>query len=166
MAEYLGVEVRIAANDPISREFLEHAGAHRFVTQRCRDCGLLQYPPGTACEHCMSSNYEWAELSGAGTIYSYQIVEHPIHPAYRERVPYPVVLVELDEQRGEPVPEYALRVMATLVDAQGIPVPEAEVAIGKRVAVAFTDLGDGLGLPVFRLSDEPPEFTPWQFTSA
>lgn len=163
MAEYLGVEVRIAPNDPISREFLEHGGARRFVTQRCRDCGLLQYPPQTACEHCMSSNYEWAELSGRGTIYSYQVVEHPIHPAYRGRVPYPVVLVELDEQRGQPVPEYALRVMATLVDADGNPEREAEVAIGKRVVVDFTDLGDGLGLPVFRLSDEPPEFAPWQF---
>ena len=68
MAEYLGVDVRIAPNDPISREFLEHGGAHRFVTQRCRDCGLLQYPPGTACEHCVSSNYEWAELSGRGNL--------------------------------------------------------------------------------------------------
>lgn len=166
MAEYLGVEVRIAPNDPISREFLEHAGAHRFVTQRCRDCGLLQYPPGTACEHCMSSHFEWAELSGRGTIYSYQLVEHPIHPAYRERVPYPVVLVELDEQRGLPVPEYALRVMSTLVDGEGKPERSAAVAIGKRVIVDFTDLGDGLGLPVFRLSDEPPEFEPWSFPLA
>ena len=37
-----------------------------------------------------------------GTIYSYEIVTQAIQPAFADWVPYPVVLVELDEQRSVP----------------------------------------------------------------
>jgi uncharacterized protein len=36
------------------------------------------------------------------------------------------------------------------------------VAIGKRVEVFFVNLDDDIAVPQFRLSDEPPEVTPWR----
>jgi hypothetical protein len=48
-----------------------------------------------------------------------------------------------------------------LVDAADRPESMEQVAIGLRVEVGFTDLGDGLALPRFHLSSEPPEHTPW-----
>ena len=161
--EYLGVAVRIASNDPDHLEVLRAGGEGRFAVQRCTDCGKLRYPTGPACPYCMSLGTEWAEVSGRGVIYSYEVVEHPIHPAFRERAPYPVVLVELDEQRGYPTEHDGLRVIAGLVDAGGSPEREENVAIGKRVTVDFADLGGGLALPRFRLTDEPPEGEPWRF---
>ncbi len=163
MAEYLGVTVSIPSNDPDHLEFLRAAGGGRFVLQRCSDCELLRYPPGPACPFCQSLDSEWREVSGKGTIYSYEIVEHPIHPAYRERAPYPVALVELDEQRGVPTEHDGLRVITSLVDGEGGPEPQENVAIGLRVEVEFADLGDGLALPRFRLSAEAPEHEPWSF---
>ena len=43
--------------------------------------------------------------------------------------------------------------------------PEAEdnVAIGKRVEVAFLDTEDGLSLPQFKLSDEAPKGQVWRY---
>lgn len=161
--QYLGVAVRIASNDPDHLEVLRAAGEGRFVLQRCTDCGKLRYPTGPACPYCMALTSEWMEVSGKGVIYSYEVVEHPIHPAYRGRTPYPVVLVELDEQRGFPTEHDGLRVIAGLVDAEGNPEREENAAIGKRVAVEFADLGGGLALPRFRLADEPPESEPWRF---
>lgn len=161
--QYLGVAVNIESNDPDHLEFLRQAGEGRLAVQRCNDCGYLRYPSGPACPYCMSLESEWAPLSGKGVIYSYEIVEHPIHPAYRGRTPYPIVLVELDEQRGYPTEHDGLRVIAGLVDAEGNPEREDHVAIGKRVAVEFADLGNGLALPRFRLSDEPPEHEPWSY---
>jgi uncharacterized OB-fold protein len=163
MAEYLGVRVDIAENDPEHRAFLEGAGRGELVLQRCADCGKLRYPPGNACPFCMSLRSEWAPVSGRGAIYSYEIVTHPIHPAFRPLVPYPLVLVELDEQRGVPGEHDGLRVLSLLVDANGLPEAEERVAIGLRVAVDFCALGDGLALPRFRLADEPPEHAPWRY---
>ena len=83
--------------------------------------------------------------------------------AFRDWTPYALVLVELDEQRGQPSPDRSLRVAANCIDADGNPEKEENVAIGKRVEVTMIDMGDGMALPQFRLSDEPPEHEPWQF---
>jgi uncharacterized OB-fold protein len=88
----------------------------------------------------MSLEWEWKPVSGRGHIYSYEVVHHAIQPGFKEWTPYAVVLVELDEQRGAPTPDEALRVIANLVTPEFRPEPEANVAIGKRVRVAFQDL--------------------------
>ena len=163
MAEYLGVTVNIPSNDREHLGYLQAAGRGQFVVQRCDDCDRLRYPPGPACPFCQSLDSQWAELSGRGTIYSYEIVTHPIHPAYRERAPYPIVLIELEEQRGVPGEHDALRIVSSLVDAEGRPEAEERVAIGMPVEVEFADLGDGLALPRFRVSERPPEEKLWRF---
>ncbi len=109
-------------------------------------------------------------MSGRGAIYSYQIVTQAVHPAFTDWVPYPIVLVELDEQRGLPWRDgreseaVSVRLMANLCrrDDATAPEDEEQVAIGKRVEVCFVDLGDDLALPQFRLTDEPAEVVPWR----
>ncbi|MBI3629391.1 MAG: OB-fold domain-containing protein, partial [Candidatus Rokubacteria bacterium] len=76
--------------------------------------------------------------------------------------PYPVVLVELDEQRGRPTPDEGLRIVANLVTPDFAAEAEANVAIGKRVRVIFHDLSDAVALPHFTLSDEPPPGRVWR----
>jgi uncharacterized OB-fold protein len=161
VAEFLGARVAVAPNDAEHLGYLQAAGEGRLVLQRCSECSKLRYPIGIACPFCTSLAWDWSEVSGRGTVYSYEVVMHPIHPSFREQVPYPVVLVELDEQRGEPTEHDGLRVLSMLVDVEDKPESIEKVAIGLRVEVGFTDLGDGLALPRFRLSDEAPEHTPW-----
>ena len=67
-----------------------------------------------------------------------------------------MVLIELDEARGEYGEGRALRIIGNLLDADGKPEQLQNVAIGKRVEVTMVDLGDGWALPQWRLSDEPP----------
>lgn len=165
MAEFLGATVAIAPNDPEHLQFLQAAGQGRFVLQRCTECGKLRYPIGNACPFCTALGWEWAEVSGKGTIYSYELVVHAIHPSFRGQAPYPIVLVELDEQRGVPTAHDGLRVLSMLVDAKGQPESQEKVAIGLRVETCFTDLGDGLALPRFRLADEPPAHAPWSLSA-
>jgi uncharacterized OB-fold protein len=143
--------------------YFEAARQHKLVMKKCAACGLLRYPPGAGCPWCMSLDWTWQEVSGKGTIYSYEIIVHSIQPGFREIVPYPVVVVELDEQRGVPTEHEGIRMLANLVDAQFQPEAEANVAIGKRVEVVFQDLSDEFTLPQFRLSNEPPPGRVWQF---
>jgi hypothetical protein len=164
MPEYRGLFLDVQANESEFREyFAELRRRHQLVLRRCRQCDLLRYPPGPSCPWCMSLEWDWQAVSGKGTIYSYEIVVQAIQPAFKDWAPYPIVLVELDEQRGVPTSDEALRIVTNLVDADFGPEKEENVAIGKRVEVCFIDLDDDFALPQFRLSGEPPEGPTWQF---
>lgn len=163
MATYKGMEVVFPADDPELAGFFDGCRRHELRVQQCGGCGLLRWPPGYTCPWCQSTEFSWQTVSGKGTIYSYEIVEQAIQGAFRDWVPYPVVLVELDEQRGRPTEHEALRVMANLVDVDFHPEREENTAIGKRVQAVYHDLGDDFSLLQWRLSDEAPEGEVWQF---
>src|SRR5215831_723227 len=161
--QYRGMALIVPDNDSEWKEFYEHARAHRLVVRKCKACGLMRYPPTHACPWCMELGWTWQEVSGRGTIYSYEIVAHAIQPGFREMTPYTVVLVELDEQRGQPTPDEALRIIGDLVKPDAITFEDAkEVAIGRRVRVVFQDLGESMALPQFTLIDEPPQGHVWR----
>jgi len=160
----------VQPTDSEHRGYYEAARQGRLVVQRCTACGLLRGIIGAACPFCTSGAWEWHQVSGKGVIYSYEIVTQAIQPAFADWVPYPVVLVELDEQRhqtwrwGIEDEAVSLRLLTNLVTRDDPTRPEAEeeVAIGRRVEVCFVDLNDEMALPQFRLSDEPPEHPPWR----
>ena len=56
--------------------------------------------------------------------------------AFRDWTPYPVILVELDEQRGQPTADRSLRIASNCIDADGNPEQEKNIGIGKRVETA------------------------------
>src|SRR5262249_4068118 len=147
--QYRGMALIVPDNDSEWKEFYEHARAHRLVVRKCKACGLMRYPPTHACPWCMELGWTWHEVSGRGAIYPYEIVAHAIQPGFKEMTPYAVVLVELDEQRGQPTPDEALRVIANLVKPDFTPEAEANVQIGRRVRVVFQDLADHMALPQF-----------------
>ena len=160
--QYRGMALVVPDNDSEWKEFYAHARQHRLVMRKCRACGFMRYPPTHACPWCMELEWTWQEVSGRGSIYSYEIVVHAIQPGFKDVSPYAVVLVELDEQRGAPTPDEALRLVANLVKPDGGMEDEKNVAIGKRVRVVFDDLADHLALPQFTLTDEPTEGRVWK----
>ena len=160
---YRGMNLVIPENDSEWREYFTLARSHRLMLRKCGACSLLRYPPSHGCPWCASLEWTWQEVSGRGHIYSYEIVAHAIQPGFKEAAPYAVVLVELDEQRGRPTPDEALRVIGNLVTPDLRFEREDEVAIGKRVRVVFDDLADDFALPQFTLTDEPPEGRVWRF---
>ena len=87
---------------------------------------------------------------------------HAIQPGFKDWTPYPVVLVELDEQRGTPTEHEAIRIIANLVTPEFRPEKDDDVAIGKRVRVIFQDLTEDFALPQFTLTDQPPVGRVWR----
>jgi uncharacterized OB-fold protein len=160
--QYRGMALIVPDNDSEWQEFYAQARAHKLVARKCKACGLMRYPPMHACPWCMDLGWTWQELSGKGTIYSYEIVHHAIQPGFKDATPYAVVLVELDEQRGAPTPDEGLRLIANLVKPDLSFEDTAKVAIGKRVRVVFQDLADHMALPQFTLSGEPDQGRVWR----
>jgi uncharacterized OB-fold protein len=106
--------------------------------QRCTECGRWRWTPTPWCDACQSSQYVWERLSGRGTVHTWTVVTHPVHPAAVPRVPYVVVEVRLVEQED-------LYLISNLVDVA----PE-DISMDMPVEVTFVDHPHGGKLPQFR----------------
>lgn len=110
---------------------------HRLSLPRCSDCQHYRYPPTFYCDKCRSSNCEWVDVSGRGTVFTWIVVRHPIpREVFGDMVPYVVALVELEEG-----PRIASNIIGCDVDA---------IAAGMAVEVVFEDVTPEVTLPKFR----------------
>jgi uncharacterized OB-fold protein len=74
------------------------AGRRRELCfQRCAACKTWRHPPGPMCPACLSLESEWAPASGRATLLSWVVVHPPVLPAWKERTPFVVVLVQCEE---------------------------------------------------------------------
>ena len=158
---YRGINLSIPDNDSEYKGYFEAAAEDRLVVKKCSDCGLLRGEPGPGCPWCTSLNWEWQQVSGKGIIYSYQVVAHTVIPSFRDLTPFTIVLVELDEQRGQPDEHDGLRITGNLMDANFDMEKEENVGIGKRVEACFLPVEDGFKLLQWRLIDEPAQGFTW-----
>ena len=123
--------------DRVAEEFWERCTRHELAFQRCTQCGTFRNPPVPVCYHCHSTEWEWSPVSGDGTVFSFTIVAHPVHPDLASYVPFNVCLVEFADAPG-------VRLVSNVVDAQ----PE-ELAVGLPVRVHWEDHANGTTLPRF-----------------
>jgi hypothetical protein len=164
--EYLGMRLQVADVDAENHAFFGWCGRHELRLQRWTKTGLLSYPPSTACPWDGTPEHSWERVDARGTVVSYCEVHHPILPAFRGHLPYHVLLVELDEQRGAPTEHEALRMVGNLVTAQGeLAPPELvrRVGIGSRVRVVFVDVGPGFALPQWTLDESREQPEVWRY---
>lgn len=160
--EFKGMTLALPVDDTEMRPYLEAAGRGALALRSCDGCGLLRFPPGPGCPWCSCEDSHWEEVTGRGSIYSYEIVTHAVQPGFAQEVPYPVVLVELDVQRGIPSSDEGIRIIGNLVGADFRPETEDRVAINARVEAVFQPIGEGLALPQWRLSDDEPQQELWR----
>jgi len=122
--------------DDASEPFWEACARHEFLLQYCGACGAVRFPPRPMCPACNSFDSEWRPASGRGRIWSWVIAHPPVLPAFADRTPYNVIVVELDE---------GVRMIGNLLD-----VPNDQIAEGMEVEIAWEDVEDGVSLPAWR----------------
>ena len=110
--EYLGMLLTIEDVDKENLAYFNYCDAGDFRLQRGKQSGLLRYPPTTACPWTRDRAYDWVSVEGKGEVHSYNEVHHAIQPAFRPYVPYMLLLVDLDTQKGQPTEHEALRARA------------------------------------------------------
>jgi uncharacterized OB-fold protein len=116
----------------VSAPFWTATEQHRLTMQRCASCDQLVWYPRFVCPHCGGFSLAWEELSGQGVVYAVSVHHRPAHPAFADRVPYSVVLVDLDE---------GVRIMSSVFGSPP--------TVGDAVSVAWLPLADGRNLPTF-----------------
>jgi uncharacterized protein len=166
-ATYLGMALDINDLDVENLAYFKHCAAHVFHLQKCAACGLLRYPPATACPWCASPKSQWLAVEGRGAVHSYTEVHHAIQPAFKNHTPYLILLVDLDTQKGKPSENEALRVVGNLVTQDGKLAPSdmvRRVGIGTRVRMVFADVAEGISLPHWTIDEAGQQpARPWRY---
>lgn len=115
--------------------FWESINNHQAKIQECSDCGIMRFIPLEICPKCHSGVYQWAAISGRGSVYTYTIIHRAPTPAYQADAPYVIAHVTLEE---------GPRMIANMVGIN----PD-DVKIGMPVHITYFHVGDGKSLFAF-----------------
>jgi uncharacterized OB-fold protein len=123
--------------NPVSAPYWDAARRHQLVLQRCGRCDRHVFYPRRTCPYCGGADLEWVPGSGRAVVHTYTVARRPTHPAFADRGPYVIAIVELAE---------GPRLTTNIVGCD----PD-DVRIGMAVSVDFEDVdGTDTSLPVFR----------------
>jgi uncharacterized OB-fold protein len=128
-------------NDPYADEhtqpFWDAALEGRLTASKCTTCGTYIMPPQPRCFVDQNDTFEFVELPGTGTVYTFTIVRHPLAPHLVDVVPYVSAVIELDGTQGA-----GARMLLNIIDVD----PES-VKVGDKVNVIFDKISDTLAIP-------------------
>jgi hypothetical protein len=127
------------APDAHTQPFWDAAREHRLELPRCRDCGVFVVPPTGYCPHCRKEDFEWVQLSGRATLYTYTVVWHPVMPSLSGSVPYVLAVVKLPDAGNV---KFVTNIVDCAVD---------DLRIGQELEVVWSEHSGGYVLPRFRL---------------
>ena len=128
----------LPVKQPESDFYWEKAHEHELWLRRCNGCERAYFYPRDFCPDCGSRDVSWMQASGRGTLHTFAIVHRAPVPAFADRVPFVVAMVDLEEGG---------RIPTNLVEVEPDP---AHVKVGMAVEVAFLDVTEEVTLPVFR----------------
>ncbi|MGB3503384.1 MAG: Zn-ribbon domain-containing OB-fold protein [Mesorhizobium sp.] len=123
--EYIHPEI-----SPETKPFWEAANEDRLLVATCTDCGRGHHFPRAVCPHCHSTNLEWKEADGRGTIYSVSVIS-PGKDAPR----YALAYVEIADR---------VKAMTNIVDCD-----MDELHIGQKVKAVFKPSRSGQKILLF-----------------
>ena len=130
-----------AQGDGLDAPYWEGAREGILRIQQCDGCGQHLWGPEWICHACHSFDLNWIDVEPRGTVYSWERVWHPVHPALADACPYMVVLVELP-QAGN------VRMVGNLLGE-----PRDSIGIGDEVEAVFEHHND---------EDPPYTLVQWQ----
>lgn len=110
------------------QRFWDALAYDRLELPRCNSCGQVVWYPRPFCTECASTDLEWFEASGRGTVYSFAVTRKA-PGSWGAHAPYVIAYVELEE---------GPRVMTNIVDVD----PDS-VEVGMAVQAVFHAGKDG-----------------------
>src|SRR5262245_49903471 len=124
--------------DELSQAYWDGAQQGKLVLLRCTACQTYVHPPRPVCPACHGERLEPSEVSGKGRVYSWSVMHSGGNPGFEDKLPYAVLVVELDEQAG-------LRTIGNLMDAS-----PADLSVDLPLEVCFERIDDDVTLPQWR----------------
>jgi uncharacterized protein len=140
-------------DDPDTGGFFAAAREGRLVVRRCNGCDAVLHLPRAYCSRCGGWDGRWQDVAGTGSVHSWTVVDHQVHPGFP--VPYTIVLVDVDldvDPAVDGVPPAdgdgpAVRMVGHL---HGAP----DLVAGQRLRVRFDCVADDVVVPGWEPVDQ------------
>ncbi|MEX2236722.1 MAG: OB-fold domain-containing protein [Dehalococcoidia bacterium] len=126
----------IPVPDEASRPFFEGMKNHELVLMRCTNCRRWRLPSAQRCPECWSLDWTWENASGRGTVYTFAVMHHVLHPGFAGEAPYNVTVVALEEG-----PRYQTNLVG---------ISNKDIHVGLTVLATYEDINEETSLLKFR----------------
>ena len=81
----------------LGRPFWDALKQGQLTFQRCTGCGHAWLPARSECPQCLRASWTREPAKGDATLVSWVVYRHAYHPAFAQRLPYAVAVVQLAE---------------------------------------------------------------------
>ena len=109
-------------------DFIDHLEQGKVMGTRCKDCGMMFFPPRADCYKCLASNMEWFQVQGRGKLVSFSKLEYAPQ-GFGDDLPYAIALVDYGDYK------VFGRIAGT--------VPEDEIQVGMEMETVANKLPGG-----------------------
>lgn len=82
---------------PLTDPWWDGLAKGQLLFQRCSACNHAWLPPRAECPECLGDDWQWQQASGSARLISWVVYHTAYHEWFRDKVPYNVAVVELDE---------------------------------------------------------------------
>ena len=112
-------------------DFVTHLSQGRVTATKCRKCGARMFPPKMDCPDCLSSDVEWFDISGLGTLETFSVVTYG-PSGFENDAPYTLAVADFDGLKmfgrmSKAIPAAELKVGMT-VRAVPVTLPENRIS--------------------------------------
>ncbi len=109
-------------------DFIDKLEQGKIMGTRCKECGLVFFPPRADCYQCFKSDMEWFEVTGKGKLISFSKLEFaPV--GFGDDLPYAIALLDYGDYK----------VFGRIAGD----VPEDEVEVGMEMVTVSNTLPSG-----------------------
>ena len=135
MAKKREIDVRFSNFGTVSftsttkvNDFIDNMAKGKVSGTRCKECGLVFFPPRADCHQCLSSNMEWFDISGSGKLVTFSKLEYaPV--GFENDLPYCIALLDYGDYK------VFGRIASDL--------PEEEIEVGMEMKTVVNELPNG-----------------------
>ena len=75
--------------------FVDYLEEGKLMTTKCKKCGRMFFPPKSDCPKCLSSEMEWLEIGGEGTLLTFTVVNYG-PSGFEDDTPYTLGIAEFE----------------------------------------------------------------------
>ena len=109
-------------------DFIDYLEEGKVMGSRCKECGLVFFPPRADCYKCFSSDMEWFEVTGNGKLMAYSKLKYaPV--GFDEDLPYCIAVLDYGDYK--------------IFGRIASDIPEDEIKLGKEMNTAVNTLPNG-----------------------
>ena len=81
-----------------TNDFIRYLEEGKVMGTRCKECGTVYFPPRSDCIKCLTSNMEWFEVTGTGTLLSFSELKYgPV--GFEDDLPYIIALLDYGDYK-------------------------------------------------------------------